>query len=125
MQWEFKVNKNQKYLEVITSGVADNDSSLLMAKAISGKMRKLKISKVLIDHRNLEAVEGKTFEVYERPKILRILGLLLNIRIAEVINPRHYEHFSFLETVTTNQGFKFSVFLETGKALEWLCIKQD
>lgn len=46
--------------------------------------------------------------------------MILRIKIAEIINPAHIDHFKFFETVCVNRGFKFSVFYERKNGLEWL-----
>jgi hypothetical protein len=120
MEWELIFHKEGKYVEIITQGVADYDGSLDMAKCITETMRNNKITKVLIDHRNIAGISGKTIEIYNRPKALRLIGLLLGVKIAEIIKPEHIEHFRFLETVCINQGFKLSIFHEKQEALKWL-----
>jgi hypothetical protein len=118
MEWEITIFK--KYIEISTKGIADKDSSMAMAKAITNEMRKNKITKALIDHRNLESVTGNVFDIYERPKILRFIGAILRIRIAEIVQPKHREHFKFLETVCVNQGFQLFIFQEKDQAIKWL-----
>ncbi|RPI00905.1 MAG: hypothetical protein EHM64_16510 [Ignavibacteriae bacterium] len=118
MEWKFTIHKN--YIEISTNGIADKDSSIAMAKAITGEMRKNKIKKVLIDHGNLDTVTGSVLDIYERPKIFNIIGAILGIRIAEVIKPEHLEHFKFLETVCVNQGFQLQIFIERDQAIQWL-----
>jgi hypothetical protein len=120
METEIIIHSDQKYIEFITIGVIDKDISLEMAKTISGCMRHNKITKALIDHRSATIIAGTTVDIYERPKIFRLIGMILGIRIAELINPAHLDHFQFLETVCINQGFKFSVFYDKSKALQWL-----
>jgi hypothetical protein len=120
MEWELIAHKEGKYIEIITRGTADYDGSLNMAKIITETMRNDRITKVLIDHRNITGISGKTIEIYNRPKALRLLGLLLGVKIAEIIKPEHIEHFRFLETVSKNQGFKLSIFQEKTEALKWL-----
>ncbi len=120
MEYEIKIYKEEKYVEVVTKGVADNDSSLSMAKTIKETMQQHRITRALIDHRNIESVSGKIIEIYDRPKLFRIIGVVLNIKIAEIIKPDHVKHFSFFETVCINQGFKISIFQEKLPALEWL-----
>jgi hypothetical protein len=118
MEWEFTIHKN--YIEISTKGIADKNSSMAMAKAITAEMRKNKIKRALIDHSDLDSVTGRAFDIYERPKILRIIGAILGIRIAEIVKPEHREHFKFLETVCVNQGFQLQIFDEKDKAIEWL-----
>ena len=118
MEFKIRIHHEEKYIEVITSGVADKDSSLNMATIIKETMRQHRITKAIIDHRNIESVSGETIEIYDRPKLLRIMGLIWNIRIAEIIKPEHIKHFSFFETVCINQGFRISIFQEYPPALE-------
>jgi hypothetical protein len=120
MEWELRIHNEEKYIEVITKGAADKDGSLNMAKTITETMRQLRMTRVLIDHRNIESVSGETIEIYDRPKLLRMIGIILGVKIAEIIKPDHMRHFSFFETVCINQGFRVSIFRERLPALEWL-----
>jgi len=120
MEWEIEIHHDPKFVEFVTKGIADNDGSLQMALAIAETMKHNRITKVLIDHRNIKSVSGGPAEVYNRPKILRLAGVILGIRIAEVINPDHLAHFKFLETICNNFGYKFSVFYDRESALKWL-----
>jgi hypothetical protein len=120
MEWKIAINSERKYIEVITSGIADPAGSLEMAKAIAGTMRANRIMKALIDHRNVESVTGNTVEIYNRPQLFRIIGLILGIRIAEIIKPEHLDHFKFFETVCVNRGYQLSIFQDKGEALSWL-----
>ncbi len=120
MEWELIVHKEGKYIEIVTQGVADYGSSLNMAKFITETMRKNRITKVLIDHRKITGISGNTIEIYNRPKTLRLIGLILGVKIAEIIKPEHIEHFRFFETVCKNQGFTMSIFQEKIEALNWL-----
>jgi hypothetical protein len=120
MEWEITIHKDYEYIEIVTKGVADNHGSIEMAKSIAETMRHHRMTKALIDHRNVTNVSGNAVEVYERPKLFKIIGVILGIKIAEVIKPDHLEHFKFLETVCVNRGYKFSVFFDRTKALEWL-----
>jgi hypothetical protein len=120
MDWNIVINGEFKYVEVITSGIADKDDSLNMAKAITHAMKTNRITKALIDHRNVESVTGSVFDIYNRPKLFRIIGIILRIKIAEIIKSEHLEHFKFLETVSVNQGYRMSTFQDREKALAWL-----
>jgi hypothetical protein len=118
MEWEFTIHKN--YIEISTKGIADKDSSMAMAKAITHEMRNNKISRALIDHSNLESVTGSVLDIYERPNILKIISVIFEIRIAEIVKPEHREHFNFLETVCVNRGFQLHIFNEKDQAIQWL-----
>jgi hypothetical protein len=118
MDWEFTINK--KYIKLSTRGIADKDSSILMVKAITDAMKRKKLKRVLIDHSQLESVTGDVFDIYERPKIMKIIGAILGIRIAEIVKIEHKEHFKFLETVCNNQGYQFQIFYQKNKAIKWL-----
>jgi hypothetical protein len=120
MDWEIIIHEKNKYIEVITSGHADRDGSLKMATAITENMRNHRINRALIDHRNISEVSGNITDIYHRPKIMRIIGAIFKIKIAEIIKIEHINHFQFLETVYENQGFKFSIFQDREKAINWL-----
>ncbi|NTW48831.1 MAG: hypothetical protein HGB19_03700 [Chlorobiales bacterium] len=120
MEWDIVINDEYKYIEVITSGIADTDGSLNMAKAIAHTMKTNRITKALIDHRNVISVTGNVTDIYTRPKLFRIIGAILRIRIAEIIKPEHLEHFKFFETVCVNQGYQIYIFQDKEKALSWL-----
>ena len=120
MEWRIVIHDEDRYVEVITSGFADRDGSLNMAKAITHTMRTRRITKALIDHRNIEDAVGETIDIYDRPQMFRLIGVILRIKIAEIIKPEHREHFRFLETVCLNQGYRLFVFEDKGKALAWL-----
>jgi hypothetical protein len=120
MEWKIIIHDEERYVEVITSGLGDREGSLNMAKDITHAMRTHRITRALIDHRNIEEVAGKTIDVYNRPKVFRLIGAILRIKIAEIIKREHIEHFRFLETVCLNQGYRLSVFQDKDKALAWL-----
>jgi hypothetical protein len=120
MKWKFIYHNTDRYLEVTTEGIADKNGSLDMAKEVTKKMRQNKILKVLIDHSRLEGVTGEIIDIYDRPKIFSIIGMLFKIKIAEIILPEHKNHFNFLETVCINRGYIFSIFQDKKSALEWL-----
>ena len=119
MKWKIVVHED-KYVEVTTNGIADRDGSLSMAKAIAQTMRAHRITKALVDHRNVESVTGSTMDVYHRPKVFRLIGAILRIKIAEIIKPEHVEHFKFFEMVCLNQGYQVSAFQDKDEALTWL-----
>jgi hypothetical protein len=118
MEWEIAIHKN--HIEISTKGIADKESSMAMAKAITSEMRKNRIKRALVDHSKLDSVTGSVFDLYERPKILSIIGAIVGVRIAEIVKPEHVEHFKFLETVCVNQGFQFFISQEKDQALKWL-----
>ena len=120
MEYEIRIYNEEKYVEIVTRGVADKDGSLSMAKTIKETMQQHRMTKALIDHRNIESVSGEIMEIYNRPKLFRIMGVVLNIKIAEIIKPDHVKHFRFFETVCINQGIRLSIFQEKTPALEWL-----
>ncbi len=120
MEYEISIYNEEKYVEIVTKGVADKDGSLSMAKIIKETMQQHRMTRALIDHRNIESVSGETMEIYNRPRLFRIMGIVLNIKIAEIIKPDHVKHFRFFETVCINQGIRISIFQEKTPALEWL-----
>ena len=120
MEWTITINEEKQYTEVVTSGIADRDGSLNMAKAISLAMRKRKLTRVLIDHRKIIALSGGTVEIYNRPSEYDQIGMILGIKVAEVVKPEHKQFFNFLETVCLNRGFMFLTFDDKKNALQWL-----
>ncbi|MDY6954484.1 MAG: hypothetical protein SWE60_23515 [Thermodesulfobacteriota bacterium] len=91
-----------------------------MAKAIGHKMRANRITRALIDHRQVVRVTGNIADVYYRPRLLRLIGVIFRIKIAEIIKLEHWEHFKFFETVCVNSGYRVSIFQDKEKALSWL-----
>lgn len=120
MEWAITLNEEKQYVEIVTRGVADREGSLRMAKAISTALQKMKIEKILIDHRNISEVSGSTLEIYKRPTDFNEIGVMQNVKIVEVVKPEYKEFFSFLETVCVNFGYIFSIFHDRNSALEWL-----
>jgi hypothetical protein len=120
MEWNIVTHQEEGYVEVTTRGLADGDGSLAMAKALSTTMRTHLITRALVDHRGVREVAGATIDIYERPRLLRLIGTILRIRIAELVKPEHREHFAFFETVCVNQGFQFAVFEDPDQARAWL-----
>jgi hypothetical protein len=119
MEWIITI-KEEQYVQVVTSGIADKDGSMQMAQAIGDTMRANLISKALIDHSGIDAVSGEIVEIYERPKEFQEMKVIYGIMIAEVVKPEHEEFFSFLETVSRNRGFKFEIFHDRNDAVKWL-----
>jgi hypothetical protein len=122
MEWKIIIHE-KTYTEIITSGVADGEASLIMAKDIRNQLLGKFVTKVLIDHRNIERVAGKTIEVYERPIIIRILGAINPIKMALLIKKEHKEFFDFFAAVFSNRGFKVKIFFEKEKAIDWLLMQ--
>ena len=120
MEWNLVIHDEDGYLEVVTGGMVDGDGTIDMAKAIAQTMKSHRLTKALIDHRNVVGVIGGTSAIYTRPKMFRFIGLTLGIKIAEIIRPEHEGHFRFFESVCLNQGYRLSVFQDKDKALTWL-----
>jgi hypothetical protein len=120
MNWKITVDKENQYVEVSTTGIADTEDTRKMAMAIAEKCQNLKITRVLIDHSHLEGVGGSVPDIYMRPKEFFKIGVPVTMRIAAIIKAEHKEHFNFLELVLMNQGYDYVLFKEKGTALEWL-----
>ncbi|MBN1472448.1 MAG: hypothetical protein JW925_11760 [Syntrophaceae bacterium] len=120
MEWDIVINDEHKCIEVVTRGIADKDSSLVLAKDVINKLNATQFKKVLVDHRNLEKAIGKIIDIYERPKLYKEHGVKLGTKLALIIKPEHSEVYEFLETVCVNQGFLVSIFQDKEKALAWL-----
>jgi hypothetical protein len=120
MEWKITLHNDPKYVEIITSGIADKEGSLGMAKSIIEIMKNNRVTKALVDHSNLVNIEGNNVDIVKRPALMKIFGAIMDIRIVEIIRPEHREKFEFLEIVFLSQGFKFQVFQERGEAEKWL-----
>jgi len=120
MEWTITLHQAEQYAEVVTSGPADTSGTLEMVKAIAATLKPARITNILIDHTNISSVSGGVGEVYFRPQKIKGSGIPRGTKIAEIIRPEHKEFFDFLETVSTNRGLKFSIFLDRASALEWL-----
>ena len=117
MEWEITIHNDPKYAEIITSGIADKEGSLGMAKAIIETMKNNRLTKALVDHSKVEKFEGNNFDIFKRPGIMKVFGAIMNIRIAEIIQPEHKEIFEFLEFIFLSQGLKFKCFKKEKKQL--------
>jgi hypothetical protein len=120
MEWQIHLYNDEGYGEVITRGIADLGTSANMVKDISKNMRNNHITKILIDHRAIDGFSGDPIDVYVRPELLRIMGVVFNIKIAELISPQYGSQFRFFETVCFNHGFQLKFFHEKEEALKWL-----
>ena len=125
MNWTIKINEEDRYVEIVTSGYADKEGSLNMVKDTMAASGRSKIKKILIDHSNIDSVSGEALEIYDRPKELEKIGVIHGIKVAEVVKPEHDEFFYFLETVCRNRGYQFSIFFDYNSAMEWLLWNND
>jgi hypothetical protein len=120
MEWTISFLPDQQIVIIQTRGIADETSSVEMAKSISKTMAQHRVMRCLIDHSAISSVSGRIVEIYYRPKRLIEIGILFKVKIAEVVLPAHKEHFNFLETVCRNRGFDFSIFDDRESAIQWL-----
>ena len=120
MEWSIEIDKENKYAEIITRGVADQNGSRAMVGAITETMMKNQITKIIMDHRQISDVSGEIPEVRSRPRQLQEMGAVPDIKVAEVVKPEHEPFFSFLKIVFVNRGFQFAVFYDKETAIEWL-----
>ncbi len=120
MEWTITIKEDDQYAEIVTSGVADRNGSIEMAKGIGIAMSEKKLTRALIDHSNIVSVSGGALNVYQRPKQFRDMGVINWLNIAEIVRPEHANFFGFLETVCVNSGFGFAIFNDRESALEWL-----
>lgn len=74
MEWTIKIDQESEYAEVVTRGIADEDGSPEMARAIPEVLLINKITKIIIDHRNISSVTGNISTLFARPKQLREMG---------------------------------------------------
>lgn len=120
MEWTISFLPDQQIVVIQTHGVANETSSLEMAKSISKTMLEYHAMRCIIDHSDISSVSGNVVEIYHRPQELREIGVSSMAKIAEVVLPAHREHFGFLETVCRNRGFDFGIFNNQESAIQWL-----
>ena len=120
MEWTISFLPDQQIVVIQTQGVADETSSVEMAKSISKTMAQHQTMRCLIDHSAISSVSGSTVDIYYRPQRIIEIGIPAKVKIAEVVLPAHKEHFDFLETVCRNRGFDFGIFEDRESALQWL-----
>ena len=120
MEWTISYQPEQRVVIIQTQGIADETRTLEMAKSISKSMQEHKSTRCLIDHSAISSVTGDVIKVYNRPKILRGIGVPRNIKIAEIVLPDHRAHFGFFETVCRNNGFDLLIFNDRESAIDWL-----
>lgn len=120
MEWVITVHRMKRYVEIVTSGLADGEGTIAMAKECSELLPKKKIKKIFIDHSRITDIAGHIADVYNRPRELGQIGVIHEIKIAELVKPEHMEFFKFFETVCLNRGFRFAMFTNRAAALEWL-----
>lgn len=120
MKWIIDVNGEGNYIDVTTSGIADSEGSQIMAHAIARAMKNNRMTRVLVDHRGVLEVAGDTSEIFTRPQIFPAIGMVPEVKVAEVVRSEHLEHFKFFEAMSVNRGYQIRVFTEKVGALAWL-----
>ncbi|MBL8055321.1 MAG: hypothetical protein JNK29_01420 [Anaerolineales bacterium] len=121
MQWTFAHEAELGLLIVRTAGIADEASTLEMIQALREAMQRHQVTRCLIDHRAISAVQGGTLAVYGRPAQVRQQHRPpRGLKLVEVVRPEHEEHFRFLETVFHNRGIDFTVLHDYDAALQIL-----
>jgi hypothetical protein len=120
MEWNATFLPEGRIVVIETSGIADKEGSIGMAKSIAKTMIFHGSVRCLVDHSAIQSVTGNSFEIYDRPSLFVKLGVPFKIKIAEVVRMEHREHFAFFETVCRNRGFIFCLFDDRESALEWL-----
>ena len=120
MEWKNTFLSDEQVVVIKTYGIADEASSLEMAQSISKTMMQYNATRCLIDHSALTAVSGSSEGIYYRPQGISNTGISSKVKIAEVVNPAHKEHFGFLEYVCRTNGFDFRIFESREPAMKWL-----
>jgi len=119
MQWAVSYIPEDGILYVRTEGETDVASADKMVEDIRDAIEQHGSTLVLIDHRKL-LLNLSMVDIYDRPSILESLGLPKSARIAEVVSESQHEGFKFFETVSRNNGYLVSIFLDIDSAKAWL-----
>jgi hypothetical protein len=120
MEWTTSFLPDQQIVVIQTRGVADEASSLEMAKSLAKTMAQHKATRCLVDHSAISSVSSNPVEMLYRPRKLVGIGTPSEIKIAEVVPPAHREHFDFLKSVCQKFGFLFRTFDDQESAIQWL-----
>jgi hypothetical protein len=120
MEWTTSFLPDQQIVVIQTRGVADEASSLEMAKNLAKTMIQYKATRCLIDHSAIASVSSSPVEILYRPRKLAGIGIPSEIKIAEVVLPAHKKHFNTLKNVCQNFGFLFRTFDDQESAIQWL-----
>jgi hypothetical protein len=120
MEWKLSFNEKENILFVKTYGIFDLTTKIELMKECLVVIRKENCRRCLIDNSEIESMRIGTFEIHSIPKWFAKLGVLRDLRIAEVASKKYAEDFNFLETVCRNVGYLVSVFYDIESASQWL-----
>jgi hypothetical protein len=121
MGWTIGVSDGEGFaraviLGEVTLGNVRQVASEGLAIAMKHGMRRF-----LVDLRAMTS-HVSTLQIYLMPKVLEVLGLGRDSRVALIIpsDPKRKDSFRFYQTVSANRGFTIGLFHEPDAARQWL-----
>lgn len=119
MKWAISHNPDGNIIHIVTKGeMTVKLLNQMVTEAIQS--REFHASKLfLVDHRKV-IVALSNFEIYNRPKELKSLGLPINSKVAVVASEESFEKFRLFETASQNRGYQVGIFKSINIAKAWL-----
>jgi hypothetical protein len=121
VSYNLKTEKKNDVLWVTATGPRSLETILAMSKDILAACEEEKVTKVLIDVRELEG-RLSTMEAYAIPEQyfpkMRDRSVITR---AALVDLKEFEHSDrFFENVAANRGFSLLIFSDPDEAVEWL-----
>ena len=119
MVYDITIDIKDGYLQVVVKGVASLPSNIDLQKRVVKACGEHRITKVLVDIRELTEPTSIT-EIYQFGKEAEHNLRNISIKAAVLHDENRKEHESFLETMMKNRGVNLRAFLTEKEALDWL-----
>ena len=121
MGWNIGVSEGEKIVHAVISGEVTMEHARQMASEGLEMAGRHGVSRFLADVRAVNS-QISTVQIYLLPKVLEVLGLARDSRVALVTakDPEQENDFRFCQTVAGNQGFAIGLFYEPDQARQWL-----
>lgn len=119
MEYQIAVDKELGIIKSFSTGTWNVNDSDAVTNIITSLSRAEGITKVLIDHRELEINVTKAV-AYSRPLELKSQFSDIYPRVAFVSPQNKHALYKFFTLVARNNGIKFKTFKRHNEAQEWL-----
>jgi hypothetical protein len=116
--WTIQYLPEKHLLFIKTWGIHSPKESDRLVKEVNAMKLDSEQTRILIDHRDA-IIKFRTMEIFNLPQSYRQSELSQRFRVALVFNQIGSDE-QFYETVCVNRGYRFSVFMEYDKAMNWL-----
>ncbi len=121
MLWEVVFNPEEEFVHLTIEGSHQLEDIREMCVELFSVAKVEETWRLLIDTRASTA-QLSTLDIYKMPKLFQSLGLRRNSRVALLFSGASVQKttFSFVRTVSRNQGFNIALFTEAEEAIRWL-----